>query len=53
MVQQKQCVIALLIGLFREDSCIFYGWHMDKDHWLTVGNEKIRFLADMSYELTK
>jgi predicted DNA-binding protein (MmcQ/YjbR family) len=48
-----------LIGSFREEPGIFPGWHMNKTHWLsvaldgTVGDEKIRFLADMSYELTK
>ena len=35
------------------------GWHMNKAHWLTVAldgtveDEKIKFLVDMSYELTK
>lgn len=48
-----------LIGSFREDPGIFPGWHMNKAHWLsvtldgTVDDEKIRFLVDMSYELTK
>jgi predicted DNA-binding protein (MmcQ/YjbR family) len=34
------------------------GWHMNKAHWLSVAldesveNEKIRFLVDMSNELT-
>ena len=48
-----------LIGSFREEPGIFPGWHMNKAHWLTVAldgtveDEKIRFLADMSYELTK
>ena len=48
-----------LIGSFREESGIFPGWHMNKAHWLsvaldgTVEDEKIRFLVDMSYELTK
>ena len=48
-----------LIGSFREETGIFPGWHMNKAHWLsvaldgTVEDEKIRFLADMSYELTK
>ena len=48
-----------LIGSFREDPCIFPGWHMNKAHWLTVALdgtvevEKIKFLVDMSYELTK
>ena len=48
-----------LIGSFREEPGIFPGWHMNKAHWLsvaldgTVDEEKIRFLVDMSYELTK
>ena len=47
------------IGSFRMEPGIFPGWHMNKAHWLTValdGNvddEKIQFLVDMSYELTK
>jgi predicted DNA-binding protein (MmcQ/YjbR family) len=59
MVQQKLCVIALLIGFFRKIPDIFPGWHMNKAHWLsvaldsTVEDEKIWFLVDMSYELTK
>ena len=47
-----------LIGSFREEPGIFPGWHMNKAHWLTVAldgteEETIRFLVDMSYELTK
>ena len=48
-----------LIGSFREESGIFPGWHMNKAHWLSVSldgavdDEKIKFLVDMSYELTK
>ena len=48
-----------LIGSIREESGIFPGWHMNKAHWIsvaldgTVENEKIKFLVDMSYELTK
>lgn len=48
-----------LIGSFREEPGIFPGWHMNKAHWLTVAldetvdDEKVKFLADMSYELTK
>ena len=48
-----------LIGSFREEPGIFSGWHMNKAHWLsvaldgTVAAEKIRFLVDMSYALTK
>ena len=48
-----------LIGSFREEPGIYPGWHMNKAHWLSVAldetadNEKIQFLVDMSYELTK
>ena len=48
-----------LIGSFREEPGIFPGWHMNKAHWLsvaldgTVEEEKLKFLVDMSYELTK
>ena len=50
---------ARLIGSFRMEPGIFPGWHMNKAHWLSVAldgsveDEKIRFLVDMSYELTK
>lgn len=48
-----------LIGSFCMEPGIYPGWHMNKAHWLTVAlndtveNEKIKFLVDMSYELTK
>lgn len=48
-----------LIGSFREEPGIFPGWHMNKAHWITVvldgtvEEEKLVFLLDMSYELTK
>ena len=48
-----------LIGSFRMEPGVFPGWHMNKVHWLsvaldgTVEDEKIRFLVDMSYALTK
>ena len=48
-----------LIGSFREDSGIFPAYHMNKTHWLTIAldgsaeEEKLKFLLDMSYELTK
>ena len=48
-----------LIGSFRIEPGIFPGWHMNKAHWLTVALDgtveegKIKFLLDMSYELTK
>ena len=38
---------------------IFPSWHMNKAHWLSVAldgaveDEKIKFLVNMSYELTK
>ena len=44
---------------FRVEPGIFPGWHMNKTHWLsvvlggTVEDEKIKFMVDMSYELTK
>ena len=52
------CIIAFLIGSFREESDIIPGRHMNKAHWLsvaldgTVEDEKIKFLVDMRYELT-
>ena len=48
-----------LIGSFRMEPGIFPGWHMNKAHWLSVAldgsveDEKIRFLVDMSFKLTK
>ena len=48
-----------MIGYFREEPGIFPGWHMNKAHWLSVAleagveDEIIKFLVDMSYELTK
>lgn len=48
-----------LIGSFRMEPGIFPGWHMNKDHWITVtldgavGDETLKFLLDMSYEITK
>ena len=48
-----------MIGTFREQPGIFPGWHMNKAHWLSVAldgtaaEETLRFLVDMSYELTK
>ena len=48
-----------LIGSFRMEPGIFPGWHMNKAHWITVAldgsveDDKIKFLLDMSYELTK
>lgn len=48
-----------LIGSFREEKGIFPAWHMNKAHWLTVAlddtveENQIKFLLDMSYDLTK
>ena len=47
-----------LIGSFRIEPGIYPSWHMNKAHWLTVAldgtveDEKIKFLVDMSYDLT-
>ena len=47
-----------LIGSIRDYRSISPGRHMNKAHWLSVvleegvEDEKIRFLVDMSYELT-
>lgn len=48
-----------MIGVFRQESGSYPGYHMHKAHWLTVlldgtvGDDKIKFLIDMSYDLTK
>lgn len=48
-----------LIGSFRELPGIYPAYHMSKAHWLTAAldgsaeAENLRFLLDMSYELTK
>lgn len=48
-----------MIGSFREEPGFFPGWHMNKAHWLSVAldgsveDAKIRFLVDMSFNLTK
>lgn len=48
-----------LIGSFREETGIYPAYHMSKVHWLTValdgtvGEDKIKFLLDMSYDLTR
>ena len=48
-----------LIGSFREEPGIFPAYHMNKAHWLTIAldgsvdAETMKFLLDMSYELTK
>ena len=48
-----------LIGSFRMEPGIYPAYHMSKAHWLTVAldgtvaADKIKFLLEMSYELTK
>ena len=48
-----------LIGSLRMEPGIYPGWHMNKSHWITVAldgtveDEKLKFLVEMSYELTK
>ena len=48
-----------LIGSFREGKGIFPAYHMSRAHWLTVlldgtvADDTLRFLLDMSYDLTK
>ena len=47
-----------LIGSARVEHGLFPAYHMNKGNWITVAldgtvdDEKIKFLADMSYELT-
>ena len=44
---------------FRQENGIFPAYHMSKAHWLTVAldgtvkEDKLKFLTDMSYDLTK
>ena len=48
-----------VIGNFRQEAGIFPAYHMSKAHWLTVvldgtvDEDKIKFLIDMSCDLTK
>ncbi len=48
----------LMIGSLIRENEIFPGYHMNKEHWITVlldgsvPNEEIKMLLDMSYELT-
>ena len=48
-----------MIGSFRQEPGIYPGYHMHKAHWLTVAldgtvaEDKIKFLINMSYDLTK
>lgn len=49
----------LLIGSLQHEQGFFPAYHMNKSHWITVAldgtvdDDKIKMLADMSYELTK
>jgi len=58
------CVVNLkcdtrLIGSFRLEPGIYPAYHMSKEHWLTarldgtVEDDKLKFLLEMSYDLTK
>ncbi len=48
----------LLIGSLRQESGIFPAYHMNKTNWITIAldgstsDEKIKWLLDMSFELT-
>ena len=48
-----------MFGSFGKEDGVYPAYHMNKDHWLTVAlhgivdDEKIKFLIDMSYDLTK
>ena len=48
-----------LIGPIRKDKGIFPAWHMNKSHWISAAldgsadDETLRFLIDLSYDLTK
>lgn len=50
---------ARMIGSFRQEPGIYPGYHMNKANWITVvldgtvEDEKIKFMIDMSYDLTK
>ena len=47
-----------LIGSFRLEQGIYPAYHMNKAHWLTVAldgtveDDKLKFLLEMSYDLT-
>lgn len=58
------CVVNLkcdprLIGSFRLEQGVYPAYHMSKAHWLTVAldgtvaDDKLKFLLEMSYDLTK
>ena len=47
----------LLIGTLRTEAGIYPAYHMNKEHWISVelanvDDERLRFLVDMSWELT-
>ena len=42
----------ILIGSLRDEPGIFPAYHMNKEHWLTVPDEQIKMLLDISYEAT-
>lgn len=47
----------LLIGTLRTEPGIYPAYHMSKEHWISVelaevDEDKLRFLVDMSWELT-
>ena len=48
----------LLIDALRTENGFYPAYHMNKEHWIsvelsTVEEDKLRFLIDMSWELTK
>ena len=49
----------ILVGNLRKENGFFPAYHMNKTHWITISldgtvdDEKIRFLLDLSYDLTK
>jgi len=59
----KICIVNLkcdpaMIGSLLPEEGIFPAWHMNKAHWISVApeciadEERLRFLLDLSYELT-
>ena len=48
----------ILMGSLRKEPGVYPAYHMDKGHWITIaldGNisdDKIKWLLDLSYELT-
>ena len=49
----------LMIGSLLQDRGIYPGYHMNKNHWITlcldgsVPTEKVQWLLDMSFDLTR